>query len=283
VEQLVAACDRVSDCTPTLTSRRRRWLEQLDRVPGPLLAHLAERRSHRLGVYFEQLWHFFLSRDPDTDLVAHNLPVHDNGRTLGEFDCVYYCHRRQRHVHLELAVKFYLAHPDTRDHESNAHHWLGPDARDRLDLKVQRLLQRQIALGDHPAARRQLDTLGVAQPVREIAFKGYLFRHVATTPPPPPGYSLQRPMDNWLFPAELPAYCDSLATSAFQTLSKDHWLSAAVHETPDVAMSAAELHAAVTRHFSTRHYPLLVAGLDDAGVEAVRFFVVPDTWPRAED
>jgi len=278
--ELAATASRVSDCVPAFTPGRRRWLEQLDRDASALQDHLAQRPSHRLGVYFERLWHFFLERDPATDLVARNLPVHDNGRTLGEFDCVYYCHRRRQYVLLELAVKFYLATPDTRHDRHNAHLWLGPDARDRLDLKVQQLLQRQIVLGDQPVARQRLESLGVTRPAREIAFKGYLFRRFATAPPPPPGYNLQRPMNDWLFPGELAAYCEGLATSAFQCLTRDRWLSAAIQDASAPTMSAAELHVAAMEHFRAQDYPLLVAGLDNAGAETARFFVVPDTWPH---
>jgi len=56
----------VVDCQPRLTSSRLDWLAQLDIDPQPLLAHLARNSSHRLGVYFEKLWHFFLREDAAT-------------------------------------------------------------------------------------------------------------------------------------------------------------------------------------------------------------------------
>ena len=102
--------EAVSNCGLGLTDARRSWLERLDRDARPLLEHLARRRGSRLGIYFEQLWHFFLTEDPAVDLVAHNLPVRADGRTIGEFDCLYYCRERRRHVHLELAVKYYLGY-----------------------------------------------------------------------------------------------------------------------------------------------------------------------------
>ena len=72
----------MADCRFELDAQRRRWLVQLDEQPEPLLAHLAARRSRRLGLYFESLWHFFLQQDPATDLLATNLAVRTADRTL---------------------------------------------------------------------------------------------------------------------------------------------------------------------------------------------------------
>ena len=108
----------LQNCTLQLTPERAQWLERLDREPAALLAQVEETRKGRLGLYFEHLWHFFLRQDPAVDLLAHNLPVRHGTRTLGEFDCLYYCHQRQQYIHLELAVKFYLqAAPHDVEHD----------------------------------------------------------------------------------------------------------------------------------------------------------------------
>ena len=168
----------VADCGLSLTPARAHWLNELDRKPSALLEHLASKPGKRLGIYFERLWHFFLEQDPDTELVAHNLAVRDHGRTLGEFDIIYWCHQRQRHCHLELAVKFYLGKRQHTSVETRSHwqEWLGPNSRDKLNLKLDQLLQRQIRLGEHPVARECLAALGVFDPVPEISIKGYLFQ-----------------------------------------------------------------------------------------------------------
>ena len=125
------------NCAFPLSGGRQLWLEKLDRDATPLLEHLSSIRSQRLGLYFESLWHFFLAQDEEVDLVARNLPVNRDGRTIGEFDCLYFCRRRNCHVHLELAVKFYLGWPTQTEpgDTSLASEWLGPNARDRLDIK----------------------------------------------------------------------------------------------------------------------------------------------------
>ena len=161
-----------------LSEARADRLRQLDRAPSPLLSFLGQRSGGRLGLYFEALWHFFLARDPDVELLAHNLPVKDATRTIGEFDLLYRDLPRERCVHLELAVKYYLGAPGSDQ-------WIGPNQADRLDLKLDRLLQHQTRLGQHPAARPQLERLGIDGLERHWVLSGALFasRDGATTFP----------------------------------------------------------------------------------------------------
>ena len=174
--QLAADGQNIADCGLTLTPARARWLAALDGDPRVLLEFLAKKPVKRLGIYSEQLWHFFLEQDPDVTLVAHNLAVRDQGRTLGEFDVIYWCHHRRCHIHLELAVKFYLGWRQHTRHEvaSQWREWLGPSSSDRLDLKLDQLLQRQIRLRQHPVSRPPLSALGLAQLTPESSNKGPL-------------------------------------------------------------------------------------------------------------
>ncbi|MEZ5555625.1 DUF1853 family protein [Haliea sp.] len=164
-----------------LTAARVAWLQALDRDPSSLMHWLSARPATRLGLYFEQLWQFFLQQDSETMLIANNVPVRDAGRTLGEFDCLYWCRRRERPVHLELAAKFYLGcHAPCVDADPpTAYSWLGPNTIDRLDRKLQRLTQHQIQLSRQPAAQPVLDALHAAEPLREILLSGQLFAPLA--------------------------------------------------------------------------------------------------------
>ena len=191
--------DDVRPAVFELTLARRHWLSALDRMPTPLLESLAKHPARRLGLYYEQLWHFFLEQDPDVELVAHNLPVRTGGITIGEFDCLYYCHQRQQHFHLELAVKFYLGHRQqtTTETTSQWREWLGPNAVDRLDRKLGRLLEHQSRLGQHPAARQMLTTLGITAPKAEIALRGALFQAATDPLPAPRGYNPAVNLRHW--------------------------------------------------------------------------------------
>jgi len=282
--ELLARGDQaVVDCAPTLTPARRLWLEQLDRDATRLHEHLSRQRSHRLGVYFEHLWHFFLDQDPATELVAHNLPVHDGGRTLGEFDCIYRCHERQRYIHLELAVKFFLGYgaDSSGQAASQWHEWLGPNSRDRLDLKVGHLMQHQVQLGEHPRARELLASLGIPALHKELAIKGYLFQPITSTLPPPVAFNSQSRMQQWLSVDQLEHYLTGLESRHYLVLPRKRWLAGAYADPQARVLGADELQKAMHSHFGQDSRAQLVAGLDQSATECHRFFVTGPDWPTS--
>ncbi|MEE4145570.1 MAG: DUF1853 family protein [Halieaceae bacterium] len=269
--------ETVADCRPRLTAARRDWLARLDRDPQPLLAHLAGNRSHRLGVYFERLWHFFLEQDAAFDLVAHNLAVRDRGTTVGEFDIIYWCRERQRHCHLELAVKYFLGSRIHTPDEAASRwcEWLGPDTRDRLDLKLRQLLGHQTGLGQHPLARAQLRELGIGEMSREIAFKGYLFQAHGEPLPPPPGFNPELGFSHWVHLEGLRQFLAGIPAEQFQLLSKMRWLS------PLRACKGEQFlgRSMLLERLQSQPGAQLVAAVDPDGLELCRFFVTPDDWP----
>jgi uncharacterized protein len=217
-------------------------------------------------LYFEALWHFFLEQDERVELLGHNLPVRDSGQTIGEFDCLYYCRERRRHFHLELAVKFYLGLPQPGAEGIHSHwnRWLGPGSRDRLDLKMDRLLQHQVQLGSHPKARTLLEELGIEKLELEMEIKGRLFNCAAQPLPPPFGYNSELDLCLWTATAQLEDH------SHCAVLDKRHWLTAV---TPASKLSGVELPLSATGQ------PRLIATLDREGYELQRFFLVPEHWP----
>ncbi|MEP5766508.1 MAG: DUF1853 family protein [Halieaceae bacterium] len=246
-------------------------LKELDQDPAPLLEHLDKAQSNRLGIYYESLWHYLLQEDPDTELLAHNLPIRDESQTIGEFDCLFYCLRRKIHVHLELAVKFYLG-------VASDNIWLGPGRQDRLDLKLERLLQHQSQLGQHPAAREPLLALGIQSYESRIDLKGYLFspgEGMST----PQGYNPENPLQHWhsidQFLALPPLPQDWIG---WQKIPRKRWLS------PFLANEGKPEHwdslsAALEQRFVSGKRPVQVAACDDAGVEQYRCFVTGPNWP----
>ena len=282
-QQLADDGQNIANCGLRLTAHRLAWLESLDRDATALLQHLATQRSHRLGVYFEHLWHFFLEQDPDVDLVAHNLPIQHEGKTLGEFDCIYFCHQRQRHFHLELAVKFFLGHhhSTTDEYASHWNEWLGPNTNDRLDRKIEHLMQRQIQLGKQPAARQVLEKLGIAELTREVEIKGYLFRSFMDALPPPYGFNPDGRLCHYVELPQLDTYLaayDKRSTYHYLVMPKRRWLSPA-SQGVDIRQNSATLGNTLGQHFTQDSRPQLVAALDPAGEESRRFFVTAAGWP----
>lgn len=276
-------------CTlSNLTPAREAWLLGLDRSPQALLDHVDASRGRRLGLYFESLWHFFLESDPGAVLLAHNLPVRDGGRTVGEFDCLYHCQTSGQIVHLELAVKFYL-HAGTGSGGSDDRRadWLGPGRRDRLDRKLNHLATHQTRLADHAAAQHLMEARGLMPGRREVAVKGRLFRRPNQQCVPPHGFNPANALNDWVHIHALNTLDIDRNARFLSILPRQHWLSPLVFASPSQGDMPTELMPAegpdglhaVEERVAVRNSPVLVASLDADRRELRRFFVTPTDWP----
>lgn len=281
-EMLSSDKPAIANCGLALTDKRQAWLDQLDKSPQPLLRHLQTLHNARLGLYFESLWHFFLQSDPLVDLIAHNLPIRDGGTTLGEFDCLYYCHVRAQHFHLELAVKYYLSNRQvtTGLHTSQWMEWLGPTNTDNLERKITHLTQHQIKLGEHPIAVEALRALNIEKPAREVEIKGYLFQGICDPLSPPLGHNDKNSLCHWLTVVQLPSYITSCESVSFCPLDKPHWLAPAIAAThANTLLDKVGISEAIAQHFADGGRPVMLAGFNKAGEEHQRFIVTGPQWP----
>jgi hypothetical protein len=146
-------------------------MRDTDNHPEQLEAMLAEQLDRRLGNYFETLWAYWLSVNPRFELVGRNLQINEQGRTFGELDFIVYDRSIGKYLHWEVAVKFYLGRGDT----GLQRNWLGPRKKDRLDLKVAHLLNRQLTYGSHPRVRQWCDSRGIRIDACAVILKGRLF------------------------------------------------------------------------------------------------------------
>jgi len=269
------------NCALALTAERIAWLQQLDRSPGALLRHLANRGGGRLGLYFESLWHFFLQQDERTELLAHNLPVRSGGVTLGEFDCIYFCRERHCPVHLELAVKFYLGHPDPAQHgpHSRWDRWLGPDTRDRMDRKIDRLLGHQIRLADRPEAKSVLKKLAITTPQREVEIKGRLFFPAHSEMTAPVGWPAGRQRQFWWSLSDL-VEKEATPGARFAALQRGDWFAALGKSQHRTALGGEKVVKITEQAIGASGRPQMLAMIDSDGRETERFFVTPDGWPH---
>lgn len=270
----------VANCPLVLTPERVEWLHHTDRNPLPLLDHLARGKGRRIGIYFERLWHYFLQQDPAVELIAHNLPVRSDGRTLGEFDCIYYCHQRARHLHLELAVKFFLQAPN-RD-GAQWRDWLGPNSKDRLDLKLQHLLQHQLQLGKQAESVPVLKALGVDELQQEMEVKGRLFSSAGPSPVAPQGHSPGPYWHRYFRQGEASQILTN-ETLSFRLLSQEEWLAPQSFTAFACSRGCNALYLDIQSRLAELGRPQLVALMDAQGQEQDRFFVVPDNWPLTQD
>lgn len=253
------------------------WLRELDRQPQALLAQLPATAGNRLGRYYEQLWQFALAQAPDVRLLAANLVIRDGGHTLGEMDLLLEDDDGLQHI--ELAVKFYLG-PAQADGQA-ARDWLGPGRLDRLDLKLDHLLQQQLRLGELAETRLQLQRLTPKAASASLWLGGYLFYPWPAPCSAPQGAGGQHLHGDWVRRRDWPAW-QAAHPGSWQPLPRMRWLAPAACAT-DECWSDARLAAWLAELPSDAAPRMLVRLAPDGRgdwQECSRVFLVDDHWPQ---
>lgn len=250
------------------------WLAQQDKDAGPLHAWLTAKPLRRLGLYYERLWQYALHAAPDIDVVAANLPIRQNGQTLGELDLL--LRDDEGEHHLELAVKFYLG-----TGSGDAADWLGPGSHDRLDLKLSHLAQHQLPLSSRSEARGALNDLQLGETRSAFWLGGYLFYPWPYGCPSPRGAGTEHCRGNWLHQCDWDAFAATKPDARWQPLPRLAWLAPALIKTGE-AWPADTFQQWLKLLRPDAQAQLLVRLEEDhAGDwrEVERIFLVNDQWP----
>ena len=160
------------------------WLADLDQSPDTLIEYIRLRSQVRIGIYFEQLIGFYFKHYPRFELLHQNLQVQGKKNTLGEFDFIVFDKNTQRVFHIEAAVKFYLGNFDTQAVPNNIdyydwHHWIGPNKKDSMSLKMHSMLNKQLKLGQTKAAQELLakNNIDAENLTTRVLLRGRFFYH----------------------------------------------------------------------------------------------------------
>lgn len=237
------------------------------------------KAGFRLGLYFEHCWHQILELCSDLQLLAHNLPLRDTNKTLGEFDVILQDEKSAQQEHWELTLKYYLGVPL----ENGQTCWLGPNQKDQLERKYQRLIEHQLPLSKTGAAQTLFTSRGWQIQRRRILSKGMLF-YPADTEPRLQGRRTITPdyihtghgRGTWLTATTFRKWCLQHPAVRAIHLPKSGWMSPPM--IPESGQEKAyDLHTLETRlqHGFQRPVQLL---LFDSKSTTSRCFVVPDEW-----
>jgi uncharacterized protein len=263
-------------------------------------------RVNRLGHYYEQLWRYILTELMGWSLVAADRQICHAGRTLGALDLLHVNPAHTCYLHTELAVKFYLRDGDG----GQLHHWLGPNAIDRLDLKLDRLHNHQLALPSHPGAQADINTwlaeAGLPSRLRsdwrnQAIIQGWLFHPLMApgTEQLHPQINPQHLRGHWLHHKDAPALPGEF--DDWLILPRLYWLAQVDIDKQDCVSGAnawENLRLRQPVHLSTealrscmaaqsaaaKPQPLLVAAVaseQQAWRELRRFMFVTDSWPQS--
>ncbi|CAH0533887.1 hypothetical protein VST7929_01764 [Vibrio stylophorae] len=127
--------------------------QQWPTIPQPL--------PRAVGHYYQLLWRLWIQSHPMLDLVAEEIQIQGEQRTLGAIDFIVHNKINHRFEHWEVACKFYLAYQGQ---------WLGPNASDSLTRKMTHMLAHQLPLSQH-------DTIAKRWPIkaRRLILQGRLY------------------------------------------------------------------------------------------------------------
>ncbi|MEO7496959.1 MAG: DUF1853 family protein [Massilia sp.] len=238
------------------------WLASLDADPAALDASLGEKPYTRLGLYAEKLMAFYFAEQGR--LVAHSLQVRaSRNDTIGEFDFLLDA-GADGLEHIELATKFYLLQGSSAQRFDNL---IGPNLADSLGAKMRKIVGKQLALGEHPAAQALLP-----RPVVKAAalVKGWLF-YPAASEAPLAGIGAAHCRGFWCALDEIAQRDDD----AFVVLPRLQWLA------PWRGAAPVLDRAGLKGELAGMPGPVLVAAVRPSGAgfeETARGFIVPDDW-----
>lgn len=127
----------------------------------------------RLGKYIERFVSFDLAQNSSTEIIAENIQIYKEKITLGELDCI--LKNENETIHLEIIYKFYL-YDDTIG-TTEIEHFIGPNRKDSLQEKLNKLQEKQLPLLYSNECKNYLDSINleVSKIEQQVYFKGQLF------------------------------------------------------------------------------------------------------------
>lgn len=128
-----------------------------------------------LGKRAERYFSVWINRSADYELLAENVQIIEEKKTLGEFDFIIQRKRDGQLIHVELIYKFYLFDPSVNGLEIEK--WIGPNRGDRLEFKLDKLTNHQFPLLHSNPAQKRLKELGLdaTEIHQEVLFLANLF------------------------------------------------------------------------------------------------------------
>jgi len=127
----------------------------------------------RLGKYIERFVSFQLQQEKSIEIIAENIQIQQEKRTLGELDCI--LKRNNKPIHLEIVYKFYLF--DDAVGSTEIEHFIGPNRKDSLVEKLNKLKEKQLPLLYSTECKDFIKTLklNIDEIKQQVYFKAQLF------------------------------------------------------------------------------------------------------------
>ncbi len=162
--------------TPPLWKKQQFGLQQFQFPEIDLSASdtMALPEHLRLGHQMEVVFKNLISSSKAYTIVFSNLLIDEGKIRLGELDFILREERTEQLVHVELAYKFYIIHPEISE---PIYRLMGPNKRDMFYTKLDKLKDKQFPLLFHKSLApywetANIDPITIAQ---QCCFKAQLF------------------------------------------------------------------------------------------------------------
>lgn len=228
--------------------------------------------QHRLGFYYENILNYILINLSLPIEIKRNIQVRSKTNTLGEYDFLVRLNDTDTY-HIECAVKFYLCTGDG----SRLDQYEGPNRRDRLDLKWNKMRNKQIRLSKTTDGYKTAKHLNLVPNHTLILIQGYLF-YPFTTPPCPqhlhPSINPNHQQGWWIRNLHLNKILDDQLR--YLILNKPYWLSC-----PELSEGELMTAESMMHYLEEQKHPQLIVRLEhtaEGWKEKDRGFVVQNDW-----
>lgn len=204
----------------------------------------------RLGFLYQHLCAQLFTATPFYNAVSEEIQLVDMDKTVGSLDFLTKNRKTAQYEHWEVAVKFYLLHQGL---------WYGPNPEDRLDLKLDHMLNHQLQLSQNPLFVENHPLWAGAS--QNLLMQGRLYTHPfskQTIPTDCLGYQLNATQIQgyWCFQHE-----QHLINEPLYLLEKTEWLTG--------------------RQADSILYDGQANGFVHCQAVSGQFwFIVPDNWPN---
>ncbi|QXP79362.1 MULTISPECIES: DUF1853 family protein [Winogradskyella] len=162
--------------TPSLFKSKD--LTQVDLLELPLtfksLDTDSDFKNQRLGKLVEEFVFYQLKHQTSVKWITENIQIQKEQQTIGEIDALFYV--KEKPIHLEIVYKFYLY--DTQESYTNPlSYWIGPNRKDALCYKLEKLKNKQFPLLYKNETKHQLEdyNINIAEVSQKLCFKAQLF------------------------------------------------------------------------------------------------------------
>lgn len=113
----------------------------------------------RLGHMVEKIVSELFKSSTNYNVLHENIQIIKDKNTIGELDFIIENTSINQLIHLELAYKFYLFDPSIS--EEPIHNWIGPNRKDSLKEKLEKLKTKQFPLLFHEATKSKFATIDI--------------------------------------------------------------------------------------------------------------------------